>query len=169
MTAESSFLPPKKSGHARPPAGPFSFTNNNSVETAGVELAVRWKPFDYWQLHASYSYLHVSSPEVGVNPGGGPEGRDPEHQFQIRSYLDVTEDLELNAALYFVDGTQRFDANSYARLDLGLTWRPFEQVALSVWGQNLTDNHHRESGVVTANEGPAEIQRGVYGRVSLSF
>ena len=145
------------------------FTNNNRAETAGVEVAVRWQPLDRWQLHGSYSYLHVSSPEVGISAGGGLEDRDPEHQFQIRSYLDVTEDLEFNAGLYFVDGVGRFSVPSYFRLDLGLTWRPVEHVELTLWGQNLTEARHQESGVVVDNEGAAEIQRGVYGRISVSF
>ncbi len=150
-------------------SGVATFTNNNRAESAGVELAVRWSPLDRWQLHGSYSYLHVSSPDVGLNPTGGIEGRDPAHQFQIRSYLDLTEDVEFNAGLYFVDSVDRFDVPSYFRLDLGFTWRPVEHVELALWGQNLTASRHRESGVTTPNEGAAEIQRGVYGRVRLAF
>jgi iron complex outermembrane receptor protein len=58
---------------------------------------------------------------------------------------------------------------SYFRLDLGLTWRPVEHVELTVWGQNLTESRHQESNVTVRNEGAAEIQRGVYGRISVSF
>jgi iron complex outermembrane receptor protein len=63
----------------------------------------------------------------------------------------------------------RFDVPSYFRLDVGFTWRPVEHVELALWGQNLTASRHRESGVTTPNEGAAEIQRGVYGRVRLAF
>ena len=98
------------------------------------------------------------------------QGRSPEHMFQIRSYLDVIRDLEFTAALYYVSRIERQQGiPAYFRLDLGLTWRPVEHVELSIWGQNLTEAEHAESNAVATNETVTEIQRGMYGRVTLRF
>ncbi len=145
-----------------------TFVNQSSARNTGVEVAVRWRPVDRWRLHGSYSYLHVDALNAPV--GSEREKRDPEHQFQVRSYLDVTDDLELNSALYFVDSIGRFGhISSYFRLDLGVTWRPIDHLELSVWGQNLTESHHPENGEALMPTPTAEIERGVYGRATLRF
>ena len=149
---------------AAPPT--VRFRNQAEAQNAGVEVAAAWQPIDRWRLHASYSYLHVETSNEGINQLGD---RDPDHMFQVRSYLDVTEDVELNTALYWVDKVRRFDISSYVRLDAGITWRPRERVSLSLWGQNLTEHDHPESQAASTNEALAEIRRGVYGRVELRF
>jgi iron complex outermembrane receptor protein len=145
-----------------------TFRNQSRAYVTGAELAARWRPLEQWRLHASYSYLHVDAKDTPA--GSEREIRDPEHQFQIRSYLDVTEALEFNSALYFVDSIPRFGGiSSYFRLDLGLTWHPTEQLELSVWGQNLTQSEHVENGEVFMPTPTSGIERGVYGRASLRF
>jgi iron complex outermembrane receptor protein len=144
-----------------------TFLNQSSAHTMGVEVAGRWRPFEWWRVHASYSYLHIDA--MDTPPGSLREMRDPENQFQVRSYLDVTKDLELNTALYYVDSIARFDhVPSYIRVDVGVTWRPVEHLELSVWGQNLAETHP-ENGEIFMPAPTAEIERGVYARASLRF
>jgi iron complex outermembrane receptor protein len=143
------------------------FTSQSDAYNTGVEVAARWRPYEWWRLHASYSYLHVEARNLPAR--SEREIRDPEHQFQIRSYLDVTDDLELNGALYFVDSIDRFGGiSSYFRFDVGVTWRPVEHLELSVWGQNLGGTH-AENGEALQTAPIAKVQPGVYGRASLRF
>src|SRR5205807_1819474 len=119
--------------------------NSGTAETFGAELSASWKVRDNWRLMASYSWLHVN-----LHPDDPSFQGNPQQQFQLRSYLDLTPHLEFNSALYFVDrqvaaaglGTATIPA--YVRLDLGLIWHPTKSLEIGIWGQNLIDNRHAE-------------------------
>jgi iron complex outermembrane receptor protein len=150
-----------------PTADPFqtTFSNDTDGESYGLELTARWDAAENWRLAASYSFLRVQLHGFDESD----ERSSPQNQFSIRSYLDITKNLELNAAAYYVDNVPGADAPAYTRLDLGLTWRPAPNVELAVWGQNLLDDQHvefRDSFFVVS---PIEVERGVYAQLSLRF
>jgi iron complex outermembrane recepter protein len=133
----------------------------------GVETAVTWRVAENWRLQGSYSFLNMHV--RGNNVLDDPEHGHPHHMAQIRSYLDITRDLEFNAALYFVDNVASQDADAYLRLDLGLTWRPTANLELAVWGQNLTERSHREFNDALFLSRPAEVPRAVYVEATVRF
>jgi outer membrane receptor protein involved in Fe transport len=53
----------------------------------------------------------------------------------------VTDDIELNAALYVRERrTTATETSPTTRLDVGVTWRPTERIEVAAWGQNLLDH-----------------------------
>ena len=143
-----------------PPTTVGEWTNAGSGESYGGELSTLVRATDRWTLSASYTYVDVQI-HGPILPQD--EGNSPHHQLKARSYLDITDDLELNTALYFVDRVPTPDADSYVRLDIGLSWRPYPSVELSIWGQNLLEETHRESS------GIVEVERAAYAGVALRF
>jgi len=155
-----------------PPAGPvvvpLTFQNNTHADTYGEEISAEWRVTDNWKLAASYTVLHERlNPQLTYN-------NDPQHQFRIRSYLDLPQHVELNGAVYFVDrihpllGNPTIGIPAYVRVDLGVTWRPTKSLEVGIYGQNLAQNHHAEftsykTTVLT------EIPRSVMGRVTWRF
>lgn len=141
----------------------------NSGETYGVEIGAQWQPFEAWRIAAGYSWLHLR-----LNPEQAPENESPQHQVQLRSSLNLTRDLALHGAAYYVDEVTVGLANgsaeipAYVRVDAGLTWRPKPWVEFSIWGQNLFDDAHTEFPSYHA-AGITEIPRSVYGKLSLRF
>jgi len=135
----------------------------------GVELNAEWRITDSWKLAAGYTWFQLQ-PHLSNNDGR----ENPEHQVQLRSYLNLTKDLEFNAAAYFVDDIQTtltqgvMQHPSYLRLDLGLNWRPHERLELSVWGQNLLDDRHSEFSSYQTSAS-IEIPRGVFGKITWRF
>ena len=128
------------------------FTNNGTAETYGGEVAATWRIPDNWNLQGSYSYVNVliHGPVAPTD-----EGNTPHNMVKLQSQLDLTDDLEFNAGLYYVDNVPAPMIDSYWRLDLGLTWRPTANFELAIWGQNLTDSGHPEfSGGFLADEVP---------------
>ncbi len=149
-----------------PPSQIGTWKNTGSAETYGMEFAADWQVEDNWRVAGSFSILHQYL--------HGPvdqsiENDDPVHQFQIRSMLDLTSDLEFNSALYFVDNISGVDVAPSTRLDLGLTWRPYENMELSIWGQNLLDSSHREYDEGLFKDEPGESVRGVYLQAAIHF
>ena len=134
------------------PNGISAFDNNSAAESYGGEVALSWRVRDEWSLAASYSLAKV---QVHGSAVPADEGNTPLQMAQLRSSVDLTEKLEWNAGLYYVDRVRQADVDPYMRLDVGLTWRFHPGWELSVWGQNLLDPAHRE---FSANEVP----RGVY-------
>ena len=148
---------------------PVEGGNNLHGDTYGVELYSQWHATDRWRLSAGYTWLHMRT-----QPSDNVEKDNPQHQVNVKSYLDLTKDLELNVAAYFVDRTSHASFQSsastpaYLRLDVGLTWRPTSSLELAVWGQNLLDSGHTEFSSYQ-NSFLTEIPRGVYGKITWRF
>jgi iron complex outermembrane recepter protein len=148
------------------------WANTRRADTYGLELAANWNVAPNWRLAASYTWLtllvHSSSSDRSPQPESGVEDNVPRNQAQIRSYYDITKDLEFNAAAYYVESLSAVGVPGYVRVDLGLTWRPRPDVELSVGVQNLLDDRHPEFGGQFATES-TEMQRMIYGQFTVRF
>jgi iron complex outermembrane receptor protein len=101
------------------------------------------------------------------------ETADPEHQFSIRSSLNLPWHAELDAGLRWVDTLQTYNGPTpgtvpaYFELNMRLAWHASERLELSLAGQNLLHNHHPEYGMPDPTR--VEIQRSVYGRLAWRY
>jgi len=157
--------------HPAPAHGvmPLIFQNSQRAETYGGELMGEWLVTDNWKLTASYTLLLTQ-----FKPHTTGDDTSPENQFQIRSYLDLPHQVELNGAIYYVDrispvlGNSTMNIPSYVRMDVGMTWRPTQSLEIGIYGQNLLNDQHTEftnyaTTVVT------EIPRSVLGKITWYF
>jgi iron complex outermembrane recepter protein len=139
--------------------------NERTAESYGVETAATWSPCDNWRLMATYSFLRL----VEHEGEGDAEGQSAQNLFSLRSYLDITKDVELNAAAYFTDNLPNFGIHSAWRLDVGVTWRPHPNVELAIWLQNLLDDRrpeHFDSALIGYQ---LETERSVYAQCTIRF
>lgn len=156
---------------------PLFYENNLEGETYGFELSVNYQALDWWRLRGGYNLLKE---EIRVKPGRTDfnnalnETADPEHQFSIRSSMNLLRNVELDAALRWVDSF-RFNSSgtpdtvpSYFELDVRLSWHPTKNLELSVVGQNLLHDQHLEYVIASPNP-REEIARSVYGKVTWRF
>jgi iron complex outermembrane receptor protein len=155
---------------------PFHFDNGLEGDTYGVELGVNYQLLDGWRLHAGYDFLkediHVKSGQHDINNALN-ETSDPEHQFQIRSSMDLPWHLNFDTGLRWVDmlrnnnGATVGTVPSYFELDARLAWQPTKRLEFSIVGQNLLHDRHPEYGF----PGPAQeqIARSIYGKVTWRF
>ncbi len=150
-----------------PTSGFGQLSNDGSAESYGFELSSDWQAADNWKLVGSYtfikSYLH------GGGTSQNDENDQPVNQFQIRSALDITKDLEFNSAVYYVDNVSNRGAKAYTRLDLGFTWRPRPNFEIAVWGQNLLDPSHREFTETVFKDEAAEVERSLFVQATIRF
>lgn len=143
------------------------YRNAAGARSYGGEVSAVWHVADNWRLEASYSFVNIEGGEGAGVDGNSPS--EPNHQFQIRSYLDITDDLELNSALYFVDDDAAYDTDEYFRLDIGVTWRPRPNVEVAIWGQNLLEHDHVEATDLIGYASATEVPRSVFGQVTFRF
>ncbi len=153
-----------------PPSVIIPLTPDNLADgyVWGFEATANWEVLDNWSLAASYSFLEM---ELDGPTGASlvtQEGSTPQHQFHLRSYYNITDNVEFDTLLYFNDNVPADDIDAYTRLDVRLGWRPVDAVDVSVGVQNLLDDTHPEFSAFTYNK-PAQIGRAIYGKVSWTF
>lgn len=142
--------------------GRLQFDNAQSGSTHGLEAWGDYRVTDRWRLAAGINVfrkdleLEPGATEIAINQH---QGNDPEHQLFLRSALDITDDVELDAVLRWIDSLPNPDIDAYTALDVRLAWQATERVELSLVGRNLLDSEHLETGT----EGErGEIPRSVY-------
>jgi iron complex outermembrane recepter protein len=147
---------------------PYLFVNNGQVRTYGAEFFANWKLTDHWRLSPGYSYFHmdVIGDSSALNP---PPGVAPDHQFQIKSLLDLPRHLEWDSTLFYVDKLDYGNIPAYERLDSRLGWRTGEFVELSVVGQNLLTARHAEFTDEFYPLNRTLVERSVFGKVTWRF
>jgi iron complex outermembrane recepter protein len=142
----------------------------NAVEgtTHGFELAPDWKPWEWWQLRGSYSFIHFAlRNKAGITDEGALaafEDSTPHHQVVLRSSMDLGRSLELDLAFRRVGALPARTVESYATLDARVGWRLRPGLDLSVVGHNLLQPWHAEFG----HDPPpvVGIRRSVYARLT---
>ena len=97
------------------------------------------------------------------------ESDDPHHQVSLRSEMDLPWCLQLDCVGRYVDALPNRNIPGYAEVDVRLGWRPTKQFEISIVGQNLLDHRHREFRQLILGPPQAELERGVYGKVTFRF
>jgi len=82
--------------------------------------------------------------------------------------VDLPGHLGLAAGFRAIDDINNQLVPAYAELNATLTWQPTAHLDLSLVGQNLLHDQHREFGAATSPT-RRDIQRGVYGAVAWRF
>jgi len=155
-----------------PPAPvPLVIGNGQDGESFGAEMTAEYWLTNRWRVHAGYTELRV---HVWPNPGstdasrGATESQIPDRQFLLLSSVDLPAHVGLSAWFRAIDDINNELVPAYAELNVTLTWQPTSKLDLSVVGQNLLHDQHREFGAATSPT-RRDIQRGVYGAVAWHF
>lgn len=161
-----------------PPAFDGHVGNGVYGEIYGVETSVRFQATDWWRLAGAYSYtrvfLHVEEGVNDITTEGLFESDQPRHQASLRSMMDLTKRLHLDAWLRFVDDIKtpeadhRFD--EIVELDLRIRWQVSKSLHLELVGRNLLDQTHGEYGPsVLYRVDTTEVERSAYAQLTCTF
>jgi iron complex outermembrane receptor protein len=148
--------------------------NGLDAETYGVEVDLRWQPLDWWRLRATYSFLEADL-SAGDNGVGAvsfakfAEGSSPTHSAALRSTANLPYNLEFDLWLRYVDGLPALSVQEYVTLDARLAWKPTDKLGLSLVGQNLLESRHPEFAAQFVDIKPTEVQRAVYGKLTVRY
>lgn len=150
--------------------GPPAFLSNElEGESYGAEFEAAYQPTDWWRIAAGYAWFDLQlRPVSGSTDTSGErqEGDSPQHQFFVRSSMDLFQNVELDATVRYVDELPNQRVPEYMALSIRIGWRPCKNLELSVVGANLLDPQHPEFGSSAARK---EIERSVYGKIRWEF
>ncbi len=150
---------------------PFVFNNSGEADAFGGELAVNWHPTSEWMLSGAYSYINVDLTTPSNTLPQSAEETTPEHMFNLRSQITLPHNVEFDQYLYYngeIEPRPGTLIDGYWRFDMRVAWQPVKNVELSVIGQNLLDDGHREYSPFLYNR-QTEVGRAVYGKVAWHF
>ncbi len=159
---------------------PIFFQNNLEGETHGLEISASYQMLEWWRLHAGYDllqeHIHVRPGEVDAT-GATNETADPQQQVALRSSMDLSRGMTLDAALRWVDALHINNGPtggpvvgivpSYFELDSGIAWHPTRSLELSLMGRNLLHAYHTEYGFPSPTR--EQIGRSVFGRITWGY
>jgi len=151
---------------------PIYYGNLLRGETYGLEAAVNLDITRRWKLHGSYSFLRVQLHRDATSMdtvSEAAEGDNPQHQFQLHSYLNLWRNFDLDTALYHVSSLGSQQVPGYTRIDSRLGWHMRENIEVSGGVQNLLDNRHPEFNGVDISVLPSQVRRSVYGKMVFRF
>ena len=137
------------------------FTSNMDGSTSGVEMWGTWQAGAAWRLNAGLTVLRE---RLRLKPGStdttsvAGAGRDPAHQWMLRSSHDLPGQGQLDVTLRRVAALSAPDVPAYSALDLRYAWKPAPNWELSLTGQNLNGGHAEFSPIATRSE----IGRSIY-------
>ena len=97
------------------------------------------------------------------------EGWSPKHQLFVQSQFQLTKDVELDAAVRFVDELSGPGIPAYVTADVRVGWKPRADLELSIVGQNLFDSPHQEFESTLIKYTPSLIARSFFGKITWSF
>ena len=151
---------------------PLVYGNLAQARDYGVEFFAHWNVVSRWKISPGYSLLRMTvqrdpssqDPMIEQTPGDAPQ-----HQFQIRSLLNLRRNLEWDSSLMYVSSLTNQNIPSYVRVDTRLGWRLGECVELSLTGQNLLTPRHLEFFDAGGTILHTEVQRSVFGKITWRF
>jgi len=147
---------------------PEEFVNGPQAHTYGAEFFANWSLTEHWRISPGYSYFHIG---IDGNSTGlyTPPGASPNHQFQVRSLLDLPHHIEWDNTVGYVSQLAVGNIPQYARLDSRVGWRWGEGVELSVVGQNLFSPRHAEFSNAAYPTNYTLVERSVFAKVTWRF
>lgn len=152
---------------------PRVFDNEASANAHGVELSLDYQARECWRWVFAYTYFNLN---IDTESSSGDdfvelmEGTSPDHQAQVRSQLDITDDLEFDTILRYVDSLPAINIEDYFALDFRLAFDIEKDLELSLIAQNITDSKHEEFFSNDFVRGDvAAIERGFYLKLRRRF
>ncbi|MCP4545123.1 MAG: TonB-dependent receptor [bacterium] len=145
---------------------PLEFKNNGDVQTLGLELAATLAPLDWWKLNLSYSYMKMY---MSDNVNIVLVGDYTERWVGLRSLMDLPYNFELDVWPRYVGDLTGVNVRGYVTLDVRVGWRPSENLAFTLVGQNLLEGDHPEFEDNLTPVLSTGVERGVYGKITWRF
>jgi iron complex outermembrane receptor protein len=126
---------------------PLHWGNLMQGHTYGAEAWANYQFSEWWVITLAftqlYESLHFNAGSSGLL-GVAQAGDDPSHQAHLRSAMNLTSNLTLDADLRYVSTLPNPNVHAYDELNARLGWQIAKQWDAALSGRNLLHAHHQE-------------------------
>jgi iron complex outermembrane receptor protein len=150
---------------------PVTAENSVKARANGAELLLTDSITPKWNVALGYSLFQISATDDEGLGSSSEIGKPsaPRHQLQLRSFIQLPRQLELDLSAYYV-GRIGSEVPAYVRLDAQFSWHPARRWELSISGQNLLHARHAEFvGDDFESELATKVQRTVNGKITWRY
>jgi iron complex outermembrane receptor protein len=151
-------------------------TNTGAAISYGGELLISARPVDWLNLQASYWYIQVDGePLEGEPPAGSgafsqsSSATTSQNQVVVRALFDLPRNFEFDLFYRYVDRIRAGAVPAYSEIDVRIGWHPSSNLELALIGNNLLDRSHVESRGDVLGIIPTEVEREIWGKVTVHF
>ena len=137
------------------PGRPITLGNMMNAWSRGIETTASAQVLPRWQLHASHAYhwKELTFDPASTDPThGASEANDPRHIVKVRSYINATNHIELDAFFRYNGSLPQPAVDAYHELDARFGYRIRPGWDLSLIGSSLLHDRHLEFRAGTAPE-----------------
>ncbi len=148
-----------------------NFTNNNAGNSYGAELSAQWLLNKNLKFKFNYSYFQGDfSRNLTQNTYA------PDHIASLNADWSINRDVDVNVTWRYTSEATALSPfsfrnntiDSHQGLDLGVNWRPINNMTLSLFGKNLLNGAHVEYEAEQFHI-PYRVEPSLYGKISVLF
>jgi iron complex outermembrane recepter protein len=150
------------------PTPALVFGNSQRAESWGFEFSGSYQAVSWWRIKGGYTFFGKKTWATSNNTlpvSAEFEGVEPKNQVMLQSILDLPANFALDVVGRYVDnlkaGSFTIEVPEYCTFDVRIAWKK-KWVELSLVGQNLLENRHKESGLI-------QVPRSFYGKITCRF
>jgi iron complex outermembrane receptor protein len=139
---------------------PLHWANGMKGDTYGFEAWADYRAAPWWRLSAGVAVLEKKLKfKTGASTAAGlaQAGDDPKQQASLRSFMNLGDDVTLDANLRYVGALPDPRVPAYTELSARLGWQVTEQVTLALSGLNLLHDRHQEFPAPDASSIPRSV------------
>ncbi len=128
---------------------PFTVGNHGAAQAWGVEIGSDVQLTEAWRVRTALTHFEQHNQVESSSTDAGFEDNNhlfPQTIANLRSYYDLGEHWELDAALYYVNSIHLYGTPAYLRTDVRIGYSPSPDWRFSIGVQNATDPAHPEDG-----------------------
>ena len=149
---------------------PIQVTDGCRAQSYGAEGSATWQASERWRLVGSYSWLRVHMyPQPGQSINSADyDGSSPNHQWQMRSELDLTRRIQFDTALYVYGQMPGIGLGRQIRPDARVGWKVTRSLELSAGVQDALRPYQAEFLSTRVRES-LMFHRNIYGKLTWRF
>lgn len=148
---------------------PLVIENNSAYDAMGVELWVSKQISEHWRVQGGYTYFRTTDAGNGTEFELGVVEDSPDHQLSLRSSTDISDALEFDVMLRWVDDLEAQQIDAYTSMDLRLAWSPMPTLSIAAVAKNLFASDHLEFMSELVDLAPVQIETEAYIELRWSF
>jgi len=150
----------------------YNLANNLYGESFGAEISSKIAINNNLDLSINYSWMkmHLHKRYGSTDTESeSDENSSPQNQFSIRSYYNLSHNLQWNNLLFYVGKLKKYNIDAYFKFDSNLIWKINDNLKFTLAGQNLFNNRRQEFIPFIYHEENFIEANKIYAKINISF